>query len=58
MTDLSVDRATRAGDPFAHAGTPPPDEAPHGCYEGVVFLTYEEDGHEWTEPTPCKRCYG
>lgn len=26
------------------------------CYRGVVYLTCEEDGHEWTEPVPCRRC--
>ncbi len=38
-----------AGDPFAAAGR---------CYcsGGVVYLSYEEDGHEWIEPTPCRRC--
>lgn len=41
-----------AGDPFAYAGR---DECP-ACYRGVVYLTYEEDGHEWTEPVPCRRC--
>lgn len=45
-----------AGDPFAYAGgLHDPGECP-ACYRGVVFLTYEEDGHEWTEPVPCRRC--
>lgn len=26
------------------------------CYRGVVYLSFEEDGHEWTEPMPCRRC--
>ena len=43
-----------AGDPFACAGRERP-ECP-SCYRGVVYLTYEEDGHEWTEPVPCRRC--
>ena len=42
-----------AGDPFAYAGGHGPG---HGCYGGVVYLTYEADGHEWTEPVPCRRC--
>ena len=41
-----------AGDPFPYAG----DHGGHGCYGGVVYLTYEEDGHEWLEPVPCRRC--
>ena len=41
-----------AGDPFAYAG----DGDRHGCYSGVVYLGYDEDGHEWTEPVPCFRC--
>ena len=34
-------------------------DAPHGCpacYRGLVYLTYEEDGHEWTESVPCRCC--
>ena len=43
-----------AGDPFAYAGRS--SAGCPACYRGVVFLTYEEDGHEWTEPVPCRRC--
>jgi hypothetical protein len=49
----SVDPATRAGDPFAYAAAR--RECP-ACFGGYVTVTYEEDGHEWTEPVPCCRC--
>ena len=36
---------------------PAPDETPHGCYAGWVFLGYEdEDGQERDEAVPCRRC--
>ena len=35
-------------------------EAPHGCYEGLVFIGHliEEDGEEVEviEAVPCRRC--
>jgi hypothetical protein len=38
-----------------------PDEAPHGCYEGWVYLGFEgedENGEpeEVIERMPCRRC--
>jgi hypothetical protein len=42
--------------------TPPdvpnsPDERPHGCYAGWVFLGFEgEDGEEVIEAVRCRRC--
>ena len=42
-----------AGDPFAYAAAR--HECPV-CFGGYVTVTYEEDGHEWTEPAPCRRC--
>jgi hypothetical protein len=42
--------------------TPTPEEAPHGCYAGWVFLGFEgEDesgkhGEEVIETVPCRRC--
>jgi hypothetical protein len=53
-----------AGDPF-YAAPPRPsegaDEAPHGCYDGWVYLGYEgidENGEEVEviELVPCQRC--
>jgi hypothetical protein len=40
----------------------PTDEAPHGCYEGWVFLGFEaedESGEhtEIIERVPCRRCH-
>ena len=33
------------------------EETPHGCYAGWVFLGYEdEDGQEYHEAVPCRRC--
>jgi hypothetical protein len=26
------------------------------CNRCVVYLTYEENGHEWIEPVSCRRC--
>ncbi len=37
-----------------------PDETPHGCYEGWVYLGFEgEDGEpvEEIERVPCRRCH-
>jgi hypothetical protein len=34
----------------------PSDETPHGCYEGLVYMGYEEDGEEVIETVPCRRC--
>ena len=55
-----------AGDPFIAAGRHDDTVETHysglerlgcaACYRGVVYLTYEEDGHEWAEPVPCRRC--
>ncbi len=37
--------------------TQPPEETPHGCYGGWVFLGFEgEDGEEVIERVPCRRC--
>jgi hypothetical protein len=38
-----------------------PDETPHGCYEGFVFIGYivEDESGEPTEEierVPCRRC--
>jgi hypothetical protein len=41
--------------PQAHPSTDEPRGC-FACYEGTVFLTFEEDGHEWTESVPCRRC--
>ena len=63
---VDIKRIHPAGDPFTsaprHEDLRGPDhdrDEPHGCfacYQGTVFLSYEEDGHEWTEPVPCRRC--
>jgi hypothetical protein len=39
-----------------------PEEAPHGCYEGWVYLGFEgedENGEptEVIESVPCRRCH-
>jgi hypothetical protein len=39
-----------------------PDEAPHGCYEGWVYLGFESEGEsgepvEVIERVPCRRCH-
>jgi hypothetical protein len=35
----------------------PPEETPHACMGGWVFLGFEgEDGEEVIEAVPCKRC--
>ena len=65
MDDFSVNRDVRAGDGFAFVGERDDDtvemhysalERMCYCYSGVVYLSYEEDGFEWTEPVPCRRC--
>ena len=34
-----------------------PEETPHACWDGWVFLGFEdEDGQEREEAVPCKRC--
>jgi hypothetical protein len=37
-----------------------PDDTPHGCYDGLVFIGHlvEEDGEEVEifESVPCRRC--
>jgi len=56
----SVDGRTRAGDPFS--SFVPPQDHPHGCVDGLVFLTYtvfdEAVGEEVerVEALPCRRC--
>ncbi len=50
-----------AGDPF-YAAAPHPDDTPHGCYEGVVYIgcmvSDPETGGETEviEAVPCRRC--
>jgi hypothetical protein len=40
----------------------PPDETPHGCYEGFVYICYMVENPEIgrklevIEPVPCRRC--
>ena len=50
-----------AGDPFTAFTPQLPDEPPHGCYEGVVYIGHMvegEDGEEVEafEAVPCRRC--
>ncbi len=57
MVDFTVHPETLAGDGFAYAG----DDAPHGCYDGFVYLGFEgedENGEqvEEIERVPCRRC--
>ena len=36
-----------------------PEEIPHACWDGWVFLGFEgedEDGEEVIEAVPCRRC--
>ena len=71
MDEFSVRPETRAGDRFFvvgmvggadHDGDDDVEvhysglERKCGCFGGVVYLTYEEDGCEWIEPVPCRRC--
>ena len=49
--------ANQSSAPQAQPSTEEPREC-FACYRGVVYLTFEEDGHEWTEPVPCRRCAG
>ncbi len=52
MARSTIIRETPPGVP-----DPTPDETPHGCYAGWVFLSYEdEDGAERDEAVPCRRC--
>jgi hypothetical protein len=59
VDDATVHHATRAGDPFAHAGQRS-EEGPHGCIDGWVYLGFEteEDGEivEITDRVRCRRC--
>jgi hypothetical protein len=39
----------------------PPEERPHGCYDGWVYLGFEEEDEngepvEVIEPVRCRRC--
>jgi hypothetical protein len=50
----TTDPNTRAGDPFAYAG-----DKPRGCslcFGGYITMTAEEDGREYDEVVPCRRC--
>jgi hypothetical protein len=52
-------RIPAAGDPFTSAPRRDGDDEVDWrcmCHSGVVYLTYEEDGHERAEPAPCRRC--
>ena len=49
----TTDPATRAGDPFAAAAG---GELPHACYEGWVYLGFEDEDGEHIEHVPCRRC--
>jgi hypothetical protein len=53
----TTDPKTRAGDPFAYAGS---FAKPRGCAlcmsSGFVFFGVEEDGEERIERVPCRRC--
>ena len=45
------------------AEVPAPEEAPHGCYEGFVYIGHiveDENGEpvEVIERVPCRRCDG
>jgi hypothetical protein len=45
----------------AEVPIPTPEETPHACYDGWVFLGFEaedEDGEpvELVESVPCRRC--
>jgi hypothetical protein len=60
VTDRSVRPETQAGDPFAAARLP--QDHPHACMDGWVYLSYtvfdEEAGEEVerVEALPCRRC--
>ena len=60
MDEARVHPETRAGDPFTSFA--PPQDHPHACTDGLVFLTYagfdEEFGDEVerVEALPCRRC--
>jgi hypothetical protein len=62
MDEARVHPETRAGDPFTSFA--PPQDHPHACTDGLVFLTCavldEETGEEVerVEALPCRRCAG
>jgi hypothetical protein len=56
MDEASVHPETRSGDPFYAASRTRDEGTPHGCYEGWVYLGYEEDGEEHVEAVPCRKC--
>ncbi len=48
-------------EPNREVPTPTPEETPHGCYEGWIYLGFEgedENGEhvEEIERVPCRRC--
>jgi hypothetical protein len=61
LTKRSVHPETRSGDPFAFAGRIEIEEHPCGCYEGGVYLGYEDDNEageliEVIDRAPCRKC--
>jgi hypothetical protein len=48
-------------EPLTKVPTPTPDETPHACMDGFVFLGFEDEDEngehvEVIERVPCRRC--